>query len=66
LLGDEVVALGFGRISYNINIFDKFELVLPTIARGVVSKIIEIGNLNLFLKTDAKLYSGFSGCGIWK
>jgi len=22
--------------------------------------------LNVFLKTDARLYSGFSGCGIWK
>jgi hypothetical protein len=22
-------------------------------------------NLNVFIKTDASLYNGFSGCGIW-
>lgn len=27
--------------------------------------MIQLGNQNVFIKTDAILYNGFSGCGIW-
>lgn len=38
---------------------------MPTIEVGIVSKIIKLGDSLVFLKTDASLYNGFSGCGIW-
>lgn len=58
--------MGFGKLPFHGNIFTKFDMVFPTVAVGVVSKVISIGNKDIFMKTDAKLYSGFSGCGIWK
>jgi hypothetical protein len=33
--------MGFGKYSYNNSIFSKFDLVLPTITSGIISKIIE-------------------------
>lgn len=39
--------------------------MLPTIMRGIISKVIEVGSQLVVFKTDANLYHGFSGCGIW-
>ena len=38
---------------------------MPTIETGVISKIISLGHKNVFLKTDAAMFNGFSGCGVW-
>jgi hypothetical protein len=39
--------------------------MLPTIESGIISKVICLGNEMVFIRTDANLYNGFSGCGIW-
>lgn len=32
---------------------------------GVISKVVMHDQLTIFVKTDASLFNGFSGCGIW-
>ena len=39
---------------------------MPTIETGIVSKIVNIGYNSIFIKTDAALFNGFSGCGVWQ
>lgn len=38
---------------------------MPTIESGVISKIINIGHKNVFIKTDVALFNGFSGSALW-
>lgn len=57
--------LGFGKFAFSNRVFQKIELVMPTIEAGVVSKVINVGHRSIFLKTDAALYNGFSGCAVW-
>ena len=38
---------------------------MPKIELGIISKIINLGYSNVFIKTDATLYNGFSGSGVW-
>lgn len=38
---------------------------MPTIESGVISKAIVLGHKTIFIKTDAALFNGFSGCGLW-
>ncbi len=64
-LGKEIVTLGFGKFSYFPKIFNKIDAVMPTVESGIISKVINLGGSNVFIKTDASLYNGFSGCGIW-
>lgn len=40
-------------------------MMLPTLQKGVISKVIRDQDTNVFVKTDALLYNGFSGCGVW-
>lgn len=39
--------------------------MLPTLQKGVVSKVIRHRESSVFIKTSAHLSNGFSGCGIW-
>lgn len=59
------MSLGFGKYGYTSRIFQKIELVMPTIESGIVSKVVNVGHNSVFLKTDAALFNGFSGCGVW-
>jgi len=43
----------------------QIDVILPTLSRGIVSKIIYANKLPIIFKTDASLHHGFSGCGIW-
>lgn len=63
-LGVDITAIGFGKYNFTI---DKFSsgLILPTLQKGIISKNIKHNNTSIFLKTDAHLSNGFSGCGIW-
>ena len=38
---------------------------MPSLERGVISKKLKINNDVVFLKTDAAMYNGFSGSGVW-
>lgn len=58
------MAIGFGKFNYSLNNF-KNGMMLPTLQKGIISKVIGHQNVNIFIKTDALLYNGFSGCGIW-
>ena len=61
----DVLAIGFGRESYSEHLFGEFELLLPTVRRGVVSKEIRHRDSVFYFKTDLDLYNGFSGCAVW-
>jgi hypothetical protein len=39
--------------------------MLPTLHKGIISKLIMHNLQNIFIKTDVHLSNGFSGCGIW-
>jgi hypothetical protein len=39
--------------------------MLPTLHKGILSKLIHFESLPVFIKTDALLFNGFSGCGVW-
>lgn len=65
LIGKPILALGFGKYGFSARLFHRVEVVMPTIENGIVSKVINLGNRSTFIKTDAVLYNGFSGCGIW-
>lgn len=66
MIGDEILAIGFGKYAYDDCIFEKWQVVLPTIQRGCISKVINTNAEPTFIKTDANLYNGYSGCGIWQ
>lgn len=57
--------MGFGKFGFSPKIFHRIDVVMPTIEAGIVSKLIILGTTCVFIKTDASLYNGFSGCGIW-
>jgi hypothetical protein len=65
-LGGDIIAIGFGKYNYGIHNFRFVDLLLPTIMRGIISKTITINSTLVAFKTDANLYHGFSGCGIWR
>lgn len=57
--------LGFGKFNYQGRIFQELDVVLPTFAKGNISKVIDHDGKQTFFKTDAHVHSGFSGCGVW-
>lgn len=40
-MGMNVHAMGFGKYSYSSHLFSKIDLFLPTIANGIISKVID-------------------------
>jgi hypothetical protein len=42
------------------------DILLPTIALGVISKTIPHKDSSIYFKTDCSLYNGYSGCAIWQ
>jgi hypothetical protein len=65
-VGEEIRAIGFGKYNYSLSAFNKVDLLLPTILRGIISKRMELQSELILFRTDANLYHGFSGCGIWR
>jgi hypothetical protein len=63
-MGVDITAIGFGKYNFSLNNFTS-GLMLPTLQKGIISKTVKHGNANIFIKTDAHLCNGFSGCGIW-
>lgn len=59
------MSVGFGKFSYSPSIFHKVEVVMPKLEFGIISKVINLGHADVFIKTDAALYNGFSGSGVW-
>ena len=57
--------MGFGKYSYNNFMFSKFDLVLPTITEGIISKVIDFSGEEVYFKTDSFIYNGYSGTPIW-
>lgn len=65
LVGKNLLSLGFGKYAYSPFIFRKIQIIMPTIETGIVSKAISLGHRTIFIKTDAALFNGFSGCALW-